>query len=112
MRLQSLPIVPNQFFGVLFRYAYIYYLNVTILRFVDGDLDQAFDRTTNTCPGVADSVGWQFLVAIVNIGSYYVLGLLIGALLGYKFKHSAPGIWIGMLTGRLMQAVVLLFIIL
>ncbi|XP_030450411.1 protein DETOXIFICATION 33-like isoform X1 [Syzygium oleosum] len=61
--------------------------------------------------GVAVGAGWQFFVAIVNIGCYYLLGLPIGALLGYRFKLGAVGIWIGMLIGCLSQTVVLLFII-
>lgn len=61
--------------------------------------------------GVAVGAGWQFFVAIVNVGCYYALGLPIGALLGFKFKLGALGIWIGMLIGCLLQTVVLLFII-
>ncbi|CAL5329144.1 unnamed protein product [Camellia sinensis] len=61
--------------------------------------------------GVAVGAGWQFLVAFINTGCYYVVGLPIGALLGYVFKLSAKGIWVGMLVGGLLQTVVLLFIV-
>ncbi|XAR59517.1 hypothetical protein NMG60_11015375 [Bertholletia excelsa] len=61
--------------------------------------------------GVAVGAGWQFLVASINIGCYYVVGLPIGALLGYAFKLRVKGIWMGMLVGSLLQTVILLFII-
>jgi MATE family multidrug resistance protein len=34
--------------------------------------------------GVAIGGGWQALVAYINIGCYYVFGLPLGYLLGYK----------------------------
>lgn len=36
--------------------------------------------------GVAIGGGWQALVAYINIGSYYIFGLPLGYLLGYKAK--------------------------
>lgn len=39
--------------------------------------------------GVAIGAGWQSLVALINTGCYYLFGLPIGALLGYKFKLNA-----------------------
>ncbi|KAF5951620.1 hypothetical protein HYC85_009564 [Camellia sinensis] len=58
--------------------------------------------------GVAVGAGWQFSVALINIGCYYVFGLPFGALLGYKFKLGIEGIWSGMLAGCLLQTVILL----
>lgn len=37
-----------------------------------------------TRAGVAIGGGWQALVAYINIGCYYVFGLPLGFLLGYK----------------------------
>lgn len=34
--------------------------------------------------GVAIGGGWQALVAYINLGSYYIFGLPLGFLLGYK----------------------------
>ncbi|XP_022135988.1 protein DETOXIFICATION 40-like isoform X2 [Momordica charantia] len=39
--------------------------------------------------GVAVGCGWQAFVAYVNVGCYYVLGLPLGALLGFHFKLGA-----------------------
>ncbi|KAJ8621056.1 hypothetical protein MRB53_029585 [Persea americana] len=58
--------------------------------------------------GVAIGAGWQSLVALINTGCYYLFGLPIGAILGYKFKLNAAGIWSGMLAGTLLQTAVLL----
>ncbi|XP_043709573.1 protein DETOXIFICATION 33-like [Telopea speciosissima] len=60
--------------------------------------------------GVAVGAGWQSLMAFINIGCYYIFGLPVGALLGYKFNLGVQGIWLGMLAGCLLQTVILLFI--
>uniref|UniRef100_A0ACD5WBI6 Uncharacterized protein n=2 Tax=Avena sativa TaxID=4498 RepID=A0ACD5WBI6_AVESA len=60
--------------------------------------------------GVAIGAGWQSLVAFINIGCYYVIGLPLGALFGFKLKLGALGIWVGMSIGTLLQTAVLLII--
>ncbi|XP_011627768.2 protein DETOXIFICATION 33 [Amborella trichopoda] len=60
--------------------------------------------------GVAVGAGWQTLIAFVNVGCYYLFGLPIGAVLGYKFNLGAKGIWSGMLLGGLLQTLILIFI--
>lgn len=37
----------------------------------------------NVSTGVAVGAGWQSIVAYVNIASYYIVGIPIGAVLGY-----------------------------
>ncbi|RAL49363.1 hypothetical protein DM860_012796 [Cuscuta australis] len=61
--------------------------------------------------GVAVGAGWQHIVAGVNLVSYYVVGLPIGALLGYKFHLGVKGIWSAMLGGSVLQTIILYFII-
>lgn len=61
--------------------------------------------------GVAVGAGWQFMVALLNTGCYYIVGLPIGGVLGYVFKLGVKGIWSGMLFGSVLQTVILLFII-
>ncbi|PIA55611.1 hypothetical protein AQUCO_00700134v1 [Aquilegia coerulea] len=58
--------------------------------------------------GVAVGAGWQVQVAFINVACYYIFGLPIGGLLGYKFKLGVQGIWSGMLAGCLLQTVLLL----
>uniref|UniRef100_A0A0E0MJ52 Protein DETOXIFICATION n=1 Tax=Oryza punctata TaxID=4537 RepID=A0A0E0MJ52_ORYPU len=60
--------------------------------------------------GVAIGSGWQNVVAYVNVASYYLIGIPIGAILGYALGFQVKGIWIGMLVGTLVQTLVLLFI--
>ncbi|CAN0899197.1 Protein DETOXIFICATION 33 [Linum grandiflorum] len=61
--------------------------------------------------GVAVGAGWQHQVAWINIVCYYVFGLPIGAVLGYRSNLGVQGIWGGMLVGYLLQLLVLLFVI-
>ncbi|XP_062106117.1 protein DETOXIFICATION 40 [Humulus lupulus] len=60
--------------------------------------------------GVAVGCGWQTLVAYINVGSYYVVGVPLGSLLGFYFKLGAKGIWLGMIGGTVIQTLILLWI--
>ncbi|KAK4284392.1 hypothetical protein QN277_001234 [Acacia crassicarpa] len=60
--------------------------------------------------GVAVGCGWQALVAYVNVGCYYVVGIPLGCLLGFKFNLGVKGIWSGMIGGTMMQTLILLWI--
>ncbi|XP_004972187.1 protein DETOXIFICATION 32 [Setaria italica] len=61
--------------------------------------------------GVAIGAGWQSLVAFVNIGCYYLVGLPLAAVLGFKLKLNATGIWVGVLIGTVLQTVILFVIL-
>lgn len=61
--------------------------------------------------GVAIGAGWQAAVAFVNIGCYYIFGIPLGLILGYWLQMGVQGIWIGMLTGTVVQTVVLFWMI-
>lgn len=39
--------------------------------------------------GVAVGCGWQAFVAYVNVGCYYMVGVPLGALLGFYFNFGA-----------------------
>ncbi|CAB4300446.1 unnamed protein product [Prunus armeniaca] len=60
---------------------------------------------------VAVGGGWQALVAYINLFCYYVIGLPLGFLLGYKTSLRVEGIWIGMIFGTLLQTIILLCIV-
>lgn len=84
--------------------------------------------------GVAVGCGWQALVAYVNVGCYYIVGIPLGCLLGFYFDlgaavrtgSSSPhpdavrngdciydclqGIWSGMIGGTLMQTMILVWV--
>ncbi|PIN17376.1 putative membrane protein, predicted efflux pump [Handroanthus impetiginosus] len=61
--------------------------------------------------GVAIGAGWQSLVAYVNIACYYLFGVPLGLLMGYKFKMGVQGIWCGMVVGTVIQTLILFLIV-
>ncbi|XP_050225043.1 protein DETOXIFICATION 24-like [Mercurialis annua] len=61
--------------------------------------------------GVAVGSGRQTTVAIINICSYYIIGVPIGIILGYVAHMQITGIWIGMVIGVIMQVIALSFMI-
>ncbi|KAF7011986.1 hypothetical protein CFC21_026228 [Triticum aestivum] len=68
--------------------------------------------TIGTCrfAGVAIGAGWQTLVAFINIVCYYLFGIPLGVLFGFKLKLGALGIWVGMSIGTLLQTAILITI--
>ncbi|XP_059659103.1 protein DETOXIFICATION 29-like [Cornus florida] len=61
--------------------------------------------------GVAIGAGWQAIVAYLNIGCYYLFGIPLGLLTGYKFGMGVKGIWYGMLSGTILQTCFLFWMI-
>ncbi|XP_077213122.1 protein DETOXIFICATION 27-like isoform X2 [Tasmannia lanceolata] len=61
--------------------------------------------------GVAVGSGWQAFVAYINIGSYYVIGVPVGVLLGWVFNLGVLGIWAGMIGGTAVQTMILAYIV-
>ncbi|XAR55389.1 hypothetical protein NMG60_11035445 [Bertholletia excelsa] len=60
--------------------------------------------------GVAVGCGWQTFVAFVNVFCFYVVGIPLGAVLGFRFKLGVKGIWSGMIGGTLMQTIILIWV--
>ncbi|GMN55014.1 hypothetical protein TIFTF001_024133 [Ficus carica] len=60
--------------------------------------------------GVAIGSGWQAVVAYVNLATYYIIGLPIGCVLGFKTSLGVAGIWWGMIIGVLLQTMTLIII--
>ncbi|KAL2253653.1 UNVERIFIED_CONTAM: Protein DETOXIFICATION 31 [Sesamum indicum] len=61
--------------------------------------------------GVAIGAGWQSLVAYVNVACYYLFGIPVGLLMGYKLKWGVQGIWCGMVLGTVVQTLILFWIV-
>nr|GME09821.1 protein DETOXIFICATION 33 [Ipomoea batatas] len=61
--------------------------------------------------GVAVGAGWQSVVAYINIGCYYIVGLPAGILFGFTFDFGAMGIWGGMIGGVCLQTIILIVIV-
>ncbi|KAK8580385.1 hypothetical protein V6N12_070662 [Hibiscus sabdariffa] len=56
--------------------------------------------------GAAVGSGWQGLVAFVNIGSYYLVGVPLGVFFGW-LQFGITGIWGGMICGTVVQTLIL-----
>lgn len=69
------------------------------------------DNVQPVLSGVAIGAGWQALVAYVNISCYYIFGIPLGLILGFKVKLGVKGIWYGMLSGTILQTLILFLII-
>ncbi|KAK1425153.1 hypothetical protein QVD17_20498 [Tagetes erecta] len=61
--------------------------------------------------GVAIGAGMQSTVAIINLVCYYVIGIPLGALLGYVTPLQVKGIWIGMIGGVLTQTISIVYMV-
>ncbi|KVH89266.1 Multi antimicrobial extrusion protein [Cynara cardunculus var. scolymus] len=59
--------------------------------------------------GVAVGAGLQGTVAIVNLVCFYLIGIPMGALLGYLTNLEVKGIWIGMIGGVVTQTLALVY---
>ncbi|KAI4300990.1 hypothetical protein L6164_034310 [Bauhinia variegata] len=97
------------------RLAYLFTTNKDVAAAV-GDLSPllSFSILLNSVQpvlsGVAVGAGWQSIVAYVNIGCYYIIGIPVGVLLGNILHLQVKGIWIGMLFGTFIQSVALVVI--
>ncbi|KAH6758993.1 MATE efflux family protein [Perilla frutescens var. frutescens] len=60
--------------------------------------------------GVAVGSGWQVLVAYINIGSYYIVGVPLGIFFGWHLHFGLEGIWVGMICGTIIQTLILTII--
>ncbi|KAI3966638.1 hypothetical protein MKW92_030381 [Papaver armeniacum] len=60
--------------------------------------------------GVAVGSGWQASVAYINVSCYYIIGLPLGAALGWGFHLGVRGIWSGMIGGTAIQTLILIVI--
>ncbi|XP_008229282.1 PREDICTED: protein DETOXIFICATION 12 [Prunus mume] len=59
--------------------------------------------------GVARGCGMQRIGAYINLGAYYIAGIPVAVVLGFLLHLRGTGLWIGMMTGSSVQA--LLFIL-
>ncbi|GMP82684.1 hypothetical protein CsSME_00036884 [Camellia sinensis var. sinensis] len=60
---------------------------------------------------VAIGAGWQAYIAYVNLGCYYLFGIPLSLLMGFKFNMGIKGIWWGVISGTVLEACVVLWII-
>ncbi|KAJ0970276.1 hypothetical protein J5N97_023153 [Dioscorea zingiberensis] len=61
-----------------------------------------------TLSGATIGGGWQALVAYINFGCYYLLGIPLAVTFGFLLHWGMQGIWVGMLCGNITQILILL----
>ncbi|XP_022973952.1 protein DETOXIFICATION 3-like isoform X2 [Cucurbita maxima] len=54
--------------------------------------------------GVARGCGWQRVGAYVNLGSYYIVGIPMAAVLAFVVHLRVKGLWIGLVSGATLQS--------
>ncbi|KAE8734606.1 hypothetical protein F3Y22_tig00000738pilonHSYRG00048 [Hibiscus syriacus] len=64
-------------------------------------------KAINRLDSIATGAGLQSTVAYVNLGCYYGIGIPIGILLGYVADYQLKGVWIGLMSGVVMQSLIL-----
>ncbi|GAB4840358.1 hypothetical protein Ancab_021124 [Ancistrocladus abbreviatus] len=57
--------------------------------------------------GVARGCGWQDIAAFVVLGSYYLCGIPLAAILGFWMALRGRGLWIGIQTAAILQTTLL-----
>ncbi|KAM0938909.1 putative multi antimicrobial extrusion protein [Dioscorea sansibarensis] len=70
-----------------------------------------FTCIQSTLTGAIIGGGLQGLVAYINLGCFYLLGIPLGAAFGFLFHWGWQGIWIGMMSGYMAQTLVLITIV-
>ncbi|XP_015868122.3 protein DETOXIFICATION 19 [Ziziphus jujuba] len=68
------------------------------------------DSIQGVLSGVARGCGWQQIVVYVNLVTFYVVGMTIAVLLGFKLNLYVKGLWIGLICGLSCQTATLLVI--
>ncbi|GLU23349.1 hypothetical protein SLE2022_393660 [Rubroshorea leprosula] len=70
----------------------------------------ALDSIQGVLSGVARGCGWQHLAVLANLGTFYFVGMPTAAVLGFRSKLYAKGLWIGFICGLSSQTGTLLMI--
>ncbi|PON40076.1 hypothetical protein PanWU01x14_300190 [Parasponia andersonii] len=68
------------------------------------------DSIQGVLSGVARGCGWQHIFVVVNLATFYFVGMTVASLLAFKLKLYVKGLWIGLICGLSCQAATLLMI--
>ncbi|XP_020088994.1 protein DETOXIFICATION 16-like [Ananas comosus] len=66
-------------------------------------VSHVFDGIQSVLSGVARGCGWQKIGAIVNLGSFYIVGIPLAYLIAFVFHVGGKGLWIGIICGSVVQ---------
>ncbi|CAH1423274.1 unnamed protein product [Lactuca virosa] len=70
----------------------------------------ALSNVMDGIQGVARGCGWQKICTLVNLGAYYLVGLPFAMALTFVYGLGGKGLWMGIICGSGVQAVLLLII--
>jgi MATE family multidrug resistance protein len=70
---------------------------------------QLFDGVQTVSTGALRGVGETRIPMLANLVAYWVVGLPVGAFLGFRLGWGAPGLWIGLCLGLILVAVSLVW---
>ncbi|KAK2419162.1 protein DETOXIFICATION [Trifolium repens] len=68
------------------------------------------DSIQGVLSGVVRGCGWQHLAVYVNLATFYLIGLPISCILGFKTNLQFKGLWIGLICGLVCQTGTLLLL--
>lgn len=60
--------------------------------------------------GIARGCGWQHIGAFVNLAAFYLFGIPVAAILGFWVHMRGRGLWVGILSGAVVQTTLLAII--
>ncbi|XP_026377225.1 protein DETOXIFICATION 16-like isoform X2 [Papaver somniferum] len=69
-----------------------------------------FDGLQAVLSGTARGCGWQKIGALVNLGSYYLVGIPSAVVLAFVLHVGGKGLWVGIICALLVQVFSLLVI--
>ncbi|KAL0453503.1 UNVERIFIED_CONTAM: protein DETOXIFICATION 16 [Sesamum latifolium] len=61
------------------------------------------DGVLSVLNGIARGCGWQKIGAIVNLGSFYIIGIPLGVVLAFVLHLGGKGLWIGIIAAVFAQ---------
>ncbi|KAK3198895.1 hypothetical protein Dsin_022310 [Dipteronia sinensis] len=70
----------------------------------------ALDFVQGVISGVTRGGGWQHLAVYANLATFYLIGMPVALVLGFKVNLHAKGLWIGLICGLFTQTCTLLLI--
>ncbi|XP_059453795.1 protein DETOXIFICATION 35 [Corylus avellana] len=103
-------LITKDYFAIIFTSSVELRQAVSKLAFLLG-VTMVLNSVQPVISGVAIGGGWQALVAYINLGSYYIFGLPLGYLLGYKANLGVAGLWGGMICGTALQTLLLVIVL-
>lgn len=80
------------------------YINIILITYITKQESLNF---VTLCAGIARGGGFQQIGAYVNLGAYYLVGIPMGLLLGFHLHLNAKGLWMGTLSGSVLQVIIL-----